>query len=114
MSESLVLKSRPWAVSAAVLGFAMTAAYVALFSIEGGNHFWDIFPWALLMTTAAVIAFSSVLETDVRVARNLLIGAAILYVVIGLVSVFSIGSGFLLAMAVALIGANKFPPQNSS
>ena len=113
MSESSVLKSRPWAVSAAILGFAMTAVYVALVSIEGGNHFWDIFPWVLLMTTAAVIAFSSVMEADVRVARNLLIGAAILYLVIGFVSIFSIGSGFLLAMAVALVGANKFPPNSS-
>ena len=92
----------------------MTAVYVALVWIEGGNHFWDIFPWALLMTTAAVIAFSSVMQEDIRVGRNLLIGAAILYLVVGFVSIFSIGSGFLLAMALALVGANKFSPRNSS
>ena len=113
MSETSVLKTRPWAVSAAILGFAMTVGYVALVSIEGGNDFWDVFPWALLMTTAAVIAFSSAMETNVRVSRNLLIGAAVLYLVIGSVSMFSVGLGFLVAMAFALIGANKFPPERS-
>jgi hypothetical protein len=40
-------------------------------------------------------------------ARNLLIAAAALYGVLGFVSIFTIGIGFLLAAAAAAVGASK-------
>ena len=79
----------------------MLAGYLTLIAAEGGNSFFDIFPWALLMATAAVVAFAAVLVAETRIARDLLIGAAALYGVIGVVSIFSIGFGFLLAAAAA-------------
>ena len=88
-------------MGAAALGFAMLVVYLTLIAAEGGNSFFDIFPWALLMATAAVIALASVLIAEERLARNLLIGAAALYGVIGVVSIFSIGFGFLLAATAA-------------
>jgi hypothetical protein len=74
---------------------------------EGGNSFFDIFPWALLMAIAAAIAFTGVLVEDRRMARNLLIAAAALYGVLGFVSLFTVGLGFMLAAAAAAVGAAK-------
>jgi drug/metabolite transporter (DMT)-like permease len=85
----------------------MLATYVALIVAEGDNSFFDIFPWALLMAIAAVIAFSGALVEDRRMARNLLIAAAALYGVLGFVSIFTIGIGFLLAATAAAVGASK-------
>jgi drug/metabolite transporter (DMT)-like permease len=85
----------------------MLAIYVALIVAEGGNSFFDIFPWALLMAIAATVAFAGALVADRSMARNLLIAAAALYGVLGFVSIFTIGIGFLLAAAAAAVGASK-------
>ncbi len=114
MTESPSLKGRPWATGAAILGFAMLVVYVTLIVAEGGNSFFDVFPWALLMATAAVIAFSSVHVADPRIARNLLIGAAALFGVIGAVSLLSIGFGFLLAAAAAAVGTTRLSSENGN
>lgn len=85
----------------------MLAIYVAVIVAEGGNSFFDVLPWALLMAVAPALAFAGSLTNDTRSARNLLIGAAGLFGVLGLVSIFSIGFGFLLAAATATLGAAK-------
>ena len=105
MSVLTNLRTRPWATAAVAIGFATLAAYVALITTKGGSFFWDIFPWAVLMVTAAVIAFSSTQTKDPGIARNLLFGAAALWFVIGFVSIFSIGVGLLMAAGAAMIGA---------
>lgn len=108
------MNDRQWATGAVILGFAMLAVYVTLIAAEGGNSFWDVFPWVLLMGTAAVIAFASLHVGDPHIARNLLIGAAVLYGVIGAVSIFSIGFVFLLAAAVAAVGAARISSEKSN
>jgi hypothetical protein len=85
----------------------MLAIYVTLIAAQGGDSFFDILPWALLMATAAAIALAGALTEDTRIARNLLIGAAGLFGVIGLVSLFSLGFGFLLAAGAAVVGAGR-------
>ena len=90
-----------------MIGLATLAVYVALITKEGGSSFWDIFPWALLMVTAAVIALFAAVAKDPGIARNLLFGAAALWFVIGSVSIFSVGMGFLLAAGAAMIGAGN-------
>ena len=106
MGETSNLWNRPWPLGAAVLGFAMLVVYLTLIAAQGGDSFFDVFAWALLMATAAVIAFASVLVAEPRIARNLLIGAAGLYGVIGVVSILSIVVGFLLAAAAASTASN--------
>ena len=108
------MNDRKWATGAAILGFAMLALYVTLIVAEGGNSFWDVFPWALLIATAAVIAFASLHVRDPHIARNLLIGAAALYGVIGVVSILSIGFVFLLAAAAAAVGAARISKEKGN
>jgi hypothetical protein len=85
----------------------MLAVYVSVIISESDNSPADILPWALLMATAAVIALASALVADPRIARSLLIGATVLFGLLGVVSLLTIGLGFLLAAATAAIGASR-------
>ena len=85
----------------------MLVIYVTLIVSQGGNTFFDILPWALLMAIAAVIAVASVRVADPRIARNLLIGDAVLFGVLGFLAALTIGFGFLLAAAAAAVGAAR-------
>jgi hypothetical protein len=95
----------PWATSASILGFAMTAVYVVVILAEENNSFSETFPWALSMTTGAVLALTSTLVANRAVARGLLLGAATIFGIIGGLAILSIGLGFLLAAAAAVIGS---------
>ena len=107
MAESHSLSTRPWATGSAVLGVVLLAVYVTVMMLEGNSPFFDVLPWALLMAIAPALAFGGALTDDTRSARNLLIGAAGLFGVLGLVSIFSIGFGFLLAAGAAVVGAGQ-------
>jgi len=85
----------------------MLAIYVTLIVSQEGNTFVDILPWALLMAIATAIAFASVFVTGSRIARNLLVGAAALFGVLGVAGLLTIGIGFLLAAAAAAVGSAK-------
>ncbi len=111
MTESSDLMKRPWATATAVLGFAMLAVYLTLILSEGGVEIFEILPWALLMATGAVISFAGAIVREPRLARNLLIGAALLYGVIGAVAILSIGFGFLIAAATAVIAIARLPSE---
>lgn len=113
MAESSELVKRPWATATAVLGFAMLAVYLTLILSQGGNEIFEILPWALLMATAAVMSFAAIHVREERIARNLLIGAAVLYGVIGAMAILSIGLGFLLTAAAAVIAITRLPSQAS-
>jgi hypothetical protein len=63
------------------------------------------------MATAAVMSFAAIHVRESRIARNLLIGAALLYAVIGVVAILSIGLGFLLAAAAAVIAIRRLAPE---
>ena len=114
MAETPSLSRRPWATGAAILGFAMSAVYVTLIVAEGNNSLLEVLPWALAMATGAVIAFVSAHVADRRIARNLLLGATALFGVIGAISLFSVGLGFLLAAAASAIGAVRLSSENNS
>lgn len=107
MAESIVQRYRLWAAGAAVIGALMLAIYVVLILSEGGNTVSSILPWALLMASAIAMALGSMFLSDRRPGRNLLIGAAVLFGLLGVVSILTIGLGFLLAAVAAAIGASK-------
>lgn len=107
MAIGTTMQDRPWAIGAAIAGFAMLAGYLTLISAEGGHHFWDIAPWALLMATPASLALVSSQIDDVRSARKLLAVSAFLFLGIGAVSIFSIGMGFIAVAGIAAIGTTK-------
>jgi hypothetical protein len=114
MAETPSLSKRPWATGAAILGFAMLTVYVTLIVAEGNNSLFEVLPWALLMAAGAVVAFASAHVADRRTARNLLLGAAALFGVIGALSLFSIGFGFLLAAAAAAVAVARLSSENNS
>lgn len=90
-----------------MLGFGMLAVYVAVIVGEGNNSLAEVAPWVLLMAIPTVLAFWSVLVREVRVARGLLIGAAALFGIVGALGILTIGIGFLLAAAAALIATSR-------
>lgn len=111
MTESSELLRRPWTTITAALGFGMLAVYLTLILSQGGVDIFETLPWSLLMATAAVISLSAVLVREVRIARGLLIGAAVLYVAIGLVAILTIGLGFLLTASTAAIAIARLPSE---
>ena len=96
---------RPWALGTAVVGFALVATYVTLILGEGTSSFLDVLPWATIMALPATAALASVYIKDRRIARNMLIAAAVIFALLGLISILSIGLGFLLAAGLATIAA---------
>lgn len=96
---------RPWAFATAVLGVAMLAIYVTLIVAQGGVRLFEVLPWVLLMAIAAIAAFAAARIEDWRFARNVMVAAAILFAMLGVVSILSIGIGFLLTAALATIAA---------
>jgi|GEM_PF-3193335 len=105
MARESELLRRPWAFGTAVIGFAMLAIYVAIVVGEGVHSLLDVLPWATLMAVAAITAFAAAHIEDRRIARNMMVAAAVLFAVLGWASIFSIGLGFLLAAALATVAA---------
>jgi hypothetical protein len=95
---------RPWATSAGLVGFGMLAFYLALILSQEDNSLADILPWAGLMTTAATFALIAARIDNIQYARTLLIGSAVVYFGIGVVSLLTIGIGFILAAVLAVVG----------
>ncbi len=79
------LKDRWWAAVAAIVGFAMTALYVALLMAEG-NAIVEWLPWAVSMAVAIGLAFASTHTVDAPVTRKLLIATSAIFAVIGTTS----------------------------
>ena len=101
-------------MGAAILGVAMLAVYVTLIIAEGNTSWPEVLPWALLMATGSALAFASAQVVDRRMSRNLLFGAAALFGLIGVLSLFSIGVGFVLAAAVAVVGVMRLSSEKGN
>ena len=89
-----------------MLGFAMLAVYLTLIADQGGASLLVV-PWALLMAIAAVGAFSSTRVEDRRIARKIMIGSAVLFVLLGIATALTIGFGFLLAAVLSTVAASR-------
>lgn len=106
------LGQRLWAPLAGVLGFVMVGIYLVLVLGEGNNSFIAVAPWVVAMSLAAVLALIGAVSESDRRSRTLLLFAAVIFLVIGVVSIFSLGIGFLVAGALALFAANDLPRPN--
>ncbi|HSJ71180.1 MAG TPA: hypothetical protein VLA29_05985 [Acidimicrobiia bacterium] len=109
MAETRSLMRRPWATGAAIVGIAMLAFYVALIVAEGNNSLFEVLPWAMLMATGAVIAFASAPVADRRLPRNLLLGATVLFGVIGAISLL----GMCIRTTLSFSRPNRASPRGS-
>ena len=94
---------RPWAIATAVAGASMLAVYVTLIVAQGGDSFFEVLPWALLMVVATIGALASAHIEERRIARNATIAVAVLFALLGYVSISTIGVGFLLAAVLATV-----------
>lgn len=79
----------------------MLAIYVTVIAVQGDATVREILPWALIMAIAALAATGSVVSSRLRLARILMVAAALLYATLGVLSILSIGIGFLLAAVLA-------------
>ena len=93
-------------MGAAVLGFAILAVYLTLIVSQGGASLLVV-PWALLMAIAALEAFSSTQVEDRRVARKIMSGLGVLFVLLVIASALTIGFGFLMAAASSTVAASR-------
>lgn len=93
------------ASASAVVAALTTVIYVAVIVQEGNNSFWAVFPWLMIMLIGTLVAFASLLAPGPRVAQLCAIGAAVILGVLGLVAIFSVGIGFLMAAVLACVAA---------
>jgi hypothetical protein len=92
----------------------MLAVYVTLIVAQGNTSWFEVLPWVLAMATGSALAFASAQVVDRRLGRNLLLGATALFGLIGVLSLFSIGLGFLLAAAAAAVGAARLSSEKGN
>lgn len=101
---------RGWARASGALAGATTVVYVAVIASEGDNSFWDVFPWVMLMLVGTGMAVTAALVYDSRMSRAFALAGVVILGIIGLVSIFSVGVGFLLAAGAAgLAVAERLP-----
>lgn len=84
----------------------MLAVYLSII-LSQGSSVTEILPWAALMAAPAILALLSVSTRDRRVARSLLMVAAVLYGIVGVLGILTIGIGFLIAAAAAAVGVAR-------
>lgn len=96
---------RSLACGSAVLALITTTVYVIVIQQEGNNSFWAVFPWAAVMLIGAFLGLGSALTSNAAVGRFAAIAAAVTLGLLGVVAIFSIGLGFILAALLALLAA---------
>lgn len=101
---------RGWAWVSSALAGATTVVYVAVIANEGNNSFWDVFPWVMLMLVGTGTAVTAALVRDSRVSRAFALAGVVILGIVGLVSIFSVGIGLLLAAAAAGLAAGERKP----
>jgi hypothetical protein len=92
---------RTWALASAAVAVATTTVYAVAVGMEGDDAFWDVFPWVTLMVLACSAALWSALSRDPGVGRSMAIAAAAVLAILGVVAIFSVGVGFVLAAVLA-------------
>ncbi len=94
--------------AAAVAGLT-TAVYLAIIR-EQGNVEPGIFVWAGIMLVGTALALAAALVQDRRDVRWAALGAAVVLGPLGLISILSVGLGFLIAAGLALAAFFAIPP----
>lgn len=96
---------RMLAGGSAVIAALTTVVYVVLIQQEGGDSFWEVFPWVAIMLIGTLAALGSALVRDPNVGRFSAVEAAVVLGILGMVAIFSVGVGFLLAAVLAALAA---------
>ena len=100
-----------WSLAASGLGLATLVIYITLIATQGGDQVWDIFPWVLLMVIPTAAALYAAQVSTPQTARVLLVAAFVVFVSLGVVSIFSVGLGFLGAAVFSAWALGRVPPR---
>lgn len=106
--EPLRGAQRMSASASAVVAALTTVVYVVVILQEGNNSFWDVFPWVMIMLIGTFAALASALVPDPGIGRFSAIAAMVILGILGLVAIFSVGVGFILAAALACLAAVSY------
>ena len=106
--------SRAWAWVSAGVAAITTAAYLAAIAAEGNNSFWDVFPWAALMLVGTGAAATAAIAPASDSQRLFAITATVVLGLIGFITMFSVGLGFLVAAAAAGLAVAQAQPASRS
>ena len=94
---------RPWALAAGAFGLVTLGIYIAALVNEGNNTISEVAPWLAAMIVASALALVGAKASDRTVARRMLLAAAILFGVLGMLAIFSVGILFLAASAMSAV-----------
>ena len=93
-----------WALAGGVIGLITLGIYIAVLVGEGNNTVSEVAPWAGAMLVASVLALVGAKANDRTVAGRTLLAATVLFGVLGMLAIFSIGILFLGASVMSAIG----------
>lgn len=94
---------RIWALVAGVVGLITVGIYIAVLAGEGNNTASEVLPWAGAMLAATVLALVGAKASDRTVAKFTLLAASVLFGVLGLLAIFSVGALLLGASAMSAV-----------
>jgi len=98
-------RGRYWALAAGGIGFAMTVVYVALIISQGDAEWAPVALFVAAMALASTSALTAEAISDVETGRRFLVFSTLMFAVVGMLGIFTIGLPFLVAAALAAIGA---------
>ncbi|MGB5379644.1 MAG: hypothetical protein WBO25_01465 [Acidimicrobiia bacterium] len=96
---------RRWALASSVLGLVTLGIYVAALLVERNNTAIEVAPWAMAMALASILAFVGAKTSNGGVARFTLLAATILFGLLGMLAISTIG---ILFVGAAIMSAVDF------
>ena len=94
-----------WGLGSGGIGFATTFLYIGVIISEGDNEWVPVILFALVMASASTAALAAEMISNVEAGRRLLVVSTVMFAVVGMLGIFSIGLPFLVAAGLAAIGA---------
>ena len=90
-----------------VLGIAALGVYLAIIVSEGNDSTAAVAPWAGAMAGASIGAIAGSLLLPRRLGRLFLRAAALVFLIVGLAAIFSIGLLLLIAGVLCLVTSER-------
>ena len=94
-----------WAFVAGVVGLITLGIYIAVLVGEGNNTVSEVAPWAGAMLIASVLALVGATASDRTLARITLLSATVLFGVLGVLAIYSIG---ILLLGASVMSAVEY------
>lgn len=96
-----------WALSSGIIGLVATVLYIGIIVGEGDNSPLAIAPWVLVMSAAVICAFYGSLGPRESLIRPSLQISTVIFGLIGILGIFTIGLPFLIAAVCSAIALTR-------